>query len=314
MCGSQRNLLISSYCSGWSALRQYPGPSPIPDDHQWSLWLWKILFIYLLMTSPSAVTSLILQTGRPKPLPSLQILKKITSWSNTWNMSFNPHKSHTRPIALRKDCLANPHIYFLNNLLEELQSFKLLGLTISHYLSWANHNSNWSCKTSRQLHPPSNKVHAWHTWTPIHLQGRPSSTAWWSTALPSAGYPTSHLVQLIAVETKAFNIIEISRDEAESMGLPLHHNRQVVGLSVFHLLFHIPSRPLQISAGHTWSTINPILVKQPKSRSTVPSTHSLLFFFPSVEPTSTLSSISFFLWGIQDRCSPLSQIVHNSKP
>ena len=99
-----------------------------------SLTLWKILFIYLLMTPPSAVTSLILQTGRLQPLPSFQPLKKnITKWSNTWNMSFNHDKSHILTISLQKDHLANP-IYFLNNPLEEVQSPKLLGLTIGRDL------------------------------------------------------------------------------------------------------------------------------------------------------------------------------------
>ena len=32
-------------------------------------------------------------------------LVKITSWSNTWNMSLNPDKSHTLTMSLRKDRL-----------------------------------------------------------------------------------------------------------------------------------------------------------------------------------------------------------------
>uniref|UniRef100_A0A8C4QRT8 Interferon induced with helicase C domain 1 n=1 Tax=Eptatretus burgeri TaxID=7764 RepID=A0A8C4QRT8_EPTBU len=34
------------------------------------------------------------------PLPSLQALNKIRSWSNTWNMPFNPDKSHTHYLYL----------------------------------------------------------------------------------------------------------------------------------------------------------------------------------------------------------------------
>ena len=81
------------------------------------------------MTPPCAVTSLILQVGRLQPLPSLETLTKIKRWSNTWNISVNPDKSHTLPISLRKNHLANPAIYFLNGPLEEVQSFMLLGLT-----------------------------------------------------------------------------------------------------------------------------------------------------------------------------------------
>ena len=47
--------------------------------------------------------------------------------------------------------LANPHIYFLNNLLEEVQSLKLLGVTISCDLSWANHISKFASKGSCQM-------------------------------------------------------------------------------------------------------------------------------------------------------------------
>ena len=35
-------------------------------------------------------------------------LDKITIWSNTWNMSFNPDKSHTLPMSLRKHHLEPP--------------------------------------------------------------------------------------------------------------------------------------------------------------------------------------------------------------
>ena len=41
-------------------------------------------------------------------------LDKIKSWFNTWNMSFNPDKSHTLTMSLRKDRLetppAHPHL------------------------------------------------------------------------------------------------------------------------------------------------------------------------------------------------------------
>ena len=51
-----------------------------------------------------------------------------------------------------------------------------------------------------------------------------------------AGTPASHLAQLDAMETKAYKIIGMSHDEAESMGLLLSHRRQVGGLSVFYRL------------------------------------------------------------------------------
>ncbi len=85
-------------------------------------------------------------------------LGKITNWSNTWNMSFNPDKSHTLTMSLRKDRLENPPIHFLNNPLEEVLSFKLLGLTICHDLSWESHGKPGLQSQSPTGNPPSCKV------------------------------------------------------------------------------------------------------------------------------------------------------------
>ncbi len=41
-------------------------------------------------------------------------LDKITNWSNTWNMSFNPDKSHTLTMSFRKDHLEPPHPHQLS--------------------------------------------------------------------------------------------------------------------------------------------------------------------------------------------------------
>ena len=59
-----------------------------------------------------------------------------------------------------------------------------------------------------------------------------------------AGAPASHLSRLQAVETMAFRINGISRDEAESLGLSLSHRRQVGGLSVFFRLISGLTLPL----------------------------------------------------------------------
>ena len=114
-----------------------------------------------------------------------------------------------------------------------------------------------------------------------------------------AGDPASHLAQLDAVEAKAFKIIGISRDEAESMSLSFHHRRQVGGRSVFHRLLPglAPSVlsvlcPPQVPPGHTRSTINPLLVRLSKSRITA----QLHLFVRSSFPVygSTSSQISIF--------------------
>ena len=63
-----------------------------------------------------------LSYGQAAPSSLSLDLDKITRRSNTWNMSFNPDKSHTLTISPQKDHPANPPIYFLNNPLEEVQS------------------------------------------------------------------------------------------------------------------------------------------------------------------------------------------------
>ena len=52
---------------------------------------------------------------------------------------------------------------------------------------------------------------------------------------PWAGAPASHLSRLHAVETKAFQIIGISRDEADTLGPSLSHRRKV-GATSYHQL------------------------------------------------------------------------------
>ena len=78
-----------------------------------------------------------------------------------------------------------------------------------------------------------------------------------------ADCPASHLAQPDAMETKVFNINGISHDEAESMGLSLHHRRQ---FGVFFVFFRIISDLApsalsvlspHVSAGCRWSTSTP---------------------------------------------------------
>ena len=90
-----------------------------------------------------------------------------------------------------------------------------------------------------------------------------------------AGPPASYLSRLHAVETKAFMIIGISRNEAESLGLSLSHRRQVGGLSLIYRLLSGLAHPAlsaicphHIYAGTSRSANNPLLVKLPKSRIT----------------------------------------------
>uniref|UniRef100_A0A8C4Q6J1 Uncharacterized protein n=1 Tax=Eptatretus burgeri TaxID=7764 RepID=A0A8C4Q6J1_EPTBU len=180
-------------------------------------------------------------------------------------------------LCLRKDCL-EPHplppIHSLNNPLEEVLSFKLLGLTICHDLSWESHISNLASKASRRLgilHRAKSFLDPLELLTTYKACVR--SLMEYCSSL-GAGAPASHLSRFHAVETKAFRIIGISCNEAESLGLSLSHRRLVGGLSVFyHLLSSLAPLcslsaicPHHISTGCSRSANNPLLVKLPKSR------------------------------------------------
>ena len=138
-------------------------------------------------------------------------LNKITNWSNTWNMSYNPEKFHILTLSLRKDNSANPPIYFLNNRLKEIQSLKLLGLTLSHDLSWASYISKLASKQDAD-------------YKAFICSSMEYCSPFW------VGSPSSHLAELESVEIEAFNVIGISRYEADSMDLSLRHHCQVGGL------------------------------------------------------------------------------------
>ena len=108
------------------------------------------------------------------------------------------------------------------------------------------------------------------------------------TVLSSGLVPLPHtLLSNDIVETKAFKIIGISHDEAETM---VYHfaiaDRSVASLSSsfsFLVLHPLPSLsaliPRWVSAGCTWSTRKSLLMKLPKSRTTA-HLHSFVALFP----------------------------------
>ena len=155
--GPKWSSLIPSFCPGWCSSRSCSGPcflvlqgsvsGPIND-------LSDSLEnpLYLFADESALCRTICHPSDRQAAASSLSAdMDKITNWSNMWNMSFNPDKSHTLTMSLRKDHLEIPPIYFLNNPLEEVLSFKLLGLTICHDLSWESHISNLASKASRRL-------------------------------------------------------------------------------------------------------------------------------------------------------------------
>ena len=114
----------------------------------------EALFISLLMTPPSVVPSVIPQTGKQQLLHSLQILiKSQTCPTHGTCLSTLTNLTLSRCLSERTIWYPLPPppapIYFLNNPLEEVLSFKPLGLTVCHDLSWESHIPKLASKASR---------------------------------------------------------------------------------------------------------------------------------------------------------------------
>uniref|UniRef100_A0A8C4N128 Uncharacterized protein n=1 Tax=Eptatretus burgeri TaxID=7764 RepID=A0A8C4N128_EPTBU len=195
------------------------------------------------MTPPSAVPSVIPQVGKQQPLHALQIWIKSQA-GQTLGTCLSILTNLTLSLCLAKRTVWKTPPSTFSTILLKSFSFKLLGLTICHDLSWESHISNLASKASHHL---GILCCAKSFLSPPELlttcKAFVRSLMEYCSPL-RAGAPASHLSRLHAVETKAFRIIGISRDEAESLSLSLSHRRQVGGLSNFHSLFSRQVGPL----------------------------------------------------------------------
>ena len=91
--------------------------------------LYKILLTLILMTPPSAVSSLILQIDRQQPLPTIETSIE-TGVGRTLGMCLSTLTNLQMPLSFKRTVMSPP-IYFLNKPLEEVQSFKLSDLNLS---------------------------------------------------------------------------------------------------------------------------------------------------------------------------------------
>lgn len=75
-------------------------------------------------------------------------LDKLTDWSNMWLMVFNPSKCKVMSICRSQRKIS--HNYMLNGvILEHVDSFKDLGVTVSSNLNWNTHVNNIIAKANR---------------------------------------------------------------------------------------------------------------------------------------------------------------------
>ena len=147
MCGTRGNPFIFSPCQGCSVPTQCSGPSPIPDLHRWTLENLLYLFANDSTICHDIPNGSSFRQEGCSLFPFFRLTKSQDGQTLGIHLSIltNPHSHHLSP----KRPSGNPttsSIYFINNPLEEVQSFKFLGFTISHDLSWANHISKLASK------------------------------------------------------------------------------------------------------------------------------------------------------------------------
>ena len=79
-------------------------------------------------------------------------LNSLSQWEADWQMKFNVAKCHSMRGARH---LPDKHILFDNTLhqqkLEQVQSAKYLGITITDNLNWGQHVSEISCKATKTM-------------------------------------------------------------------------------------------------------------------------------------------------------------------
>ena len=107
-CGPKWSSLIRFSCPGWNSSRQHCGRGPCSF-----FWFSSMISLtlknplYLFADDSTLCHTICHPSDRQAAASSLSAdLDKITSWSNTWNIFFNPDKSHS--MSFRKDCLEPP--------------------------------------------------------------------------------------------------------------------------------------------------------------------------------------------------------------
>ena len=66
-------------------------------------------------------------------------LSRINNWSKDWLVQFSAAKTKSLIISTKKDVHLNPPVYLNNQKIEEVKSFKYLGLHIMSSMRWNMH-------------------------------------------------------------------------------------------------------------------------------------------------------------------------------
>ena len=116
--------------------------SLIISGHLFASLLMIVCFIGILTPPPPPIDCQILQDD----------LNSLSKWETDWQMKFNVAKCHSMRVTRH---LPDKQILFDYTLhqqkLEQVQSAKYLGLTITDNLDWGQHVSEISCKATKTM-------------------------------------------------------------------------------------------------------------------------------------------------------------------
>ena len=73
-------------------------------------------------------------------------LSKIKAWTSKWLVTFNPSKSESLLISRKRSNINHPDLCMDNNVIQEVNSHKHLGLTFSNDGTWHEHITNITSK------------------------------------------------------------------------------------------------------------------------------------------------------------------------
>ena len=204
------------------------------------------------MTPPSAVTSLIPQTGRLQPLSSPQALTKSQAGKTMGTrLSILTNLMLSLSLSERTVWQTLPSTFLTSHLRKFSHSFFWVSQSAIIFLGQTSFQS-WPPKPATNW--PSSIIKSPSL---THLNSDPSprlsSTAGWSSGLPSELAPLPHIfLRSMLCKPRPSRLLE-SPPIADSSVMSLSFTTSFL---VLHPLFLNALPPLQISAGPTWSSIN----------------------------------------------------------
>ena len=78
-------------------------------------------------------------------------LKNVSKWASEWLINFSPHKTKTMVVSRKRKAVHYPPLNMNGTMLQEVQSHKHLGVTLSKDLSWDQHIEDVATKANQCL-------------------------------------------------------------------------------------------------------------------------------------------------------------------